>query len=108
MELEEHRDSTSVFFRVRGQVVAPEGVRLRDALVAAVESSNEPVRIVVDLEGVTKFDTSALNALHVAYGLLSDGKRGRLVFRAASPVVREVFRLARMLPVYEACATQEI
>lgn len=107
MELEERREGTSVFFRVRGPVVAPEGVRLRDALVHAVEESTEPVQLVVDLEGVTKFDTSALNALHVAYGLLADGKRGRLVFRSASPVVTEVFRLARMIPIYEACAAQE-
>jgi len=100
VDLTFRRSGHVIIFNLKGNVIGPDGMKLREAFQKAIELGADKVRILVDLEGTGMMDSSALGALVNAYTHVQQ-KKGRIGIMRASANIQKLLTLAKLAQLFE-------
>jgi anti-sigma B factor antagonist len=106
VELTFRKKDAVLIFNLKGNVIGPDGLKLREAFQKAIDLLGDPVRILVNLEGVGMMDSSALGALVNAYTHIQ-AKKGRIGIMRASPNIEKLLTLAKLNQLFEKFDSEE-
>ena len=100
MELTFRKRESVIIFNLKGNVIGPDGLKLREAFQKAIALGGDKVRILVNLEATGMMDSSALGALVNAYTNVQQ-KKGRIGVMKASPTIDKLLQLAKLAQLFE-------
>lgn len=100
MELTFRKNGVVIIFNLKGNIIGPDGLKLRGAFQKAIELGGDTVRILVNLEGTGMMDSSALGALVNAYTHIQQ-KKGRIGIMNASANIEKLLSLAKLAQLFE-------
>lgn len=100
MELTFRKNNQVIIFNLKGNVIGPDGLKLRESFQKAIELGGDKVRILIDLESTGMMDSSALGALVNAYTHVQQ-KKGRIGIMKPSANIQKLLTLAKLAPLFE-------
>lgn len=97
MKLRFRRQGEVIIFYVAEDVQGADGHTLRIAFERAIESQERGLspKILINLEGTTRMDSSALGALVYAHNRVNE-KKGKLCLTGVGPPLSELLTLSRI------------
>ncbi|GIX06809.1 MAG: hypothetical protein KatS3mg115_1212 [Candidatus Poribacteria bacterium] len=106
MELTFRKRGPVIIFNLKGNVIGPDGLKLREAFQKAIELSGDRVRILINLESTGMMDSSALGALVNAYTHVQQ-KKGRIAVMKPSPNIHKLLQLAKLDQLFESYSDED-
>ena len=106
MELTFRKNRDVIIFNLKGNVIGPDGLKLREAFQKAIELAGDKVRILINLESTGMMDSSALGALVNAYTHVQQ-KKGRIGIMKASANIEKLLSLAKLSQLFEQFSDEE-
>jgi anti-anti-sigma factor len=106
VELTFRKNGPVLVFNLKGNVVGPDGLKLREAFQKAIELLGDKVRILIDLGSTGMMDSSALGALVNAYTHIQQ-KKGRIGIMNATPNIEKLLTLAKLAQLFEKFPDEE-